>query len=101
MLSIVRSAVPTFFRIVVCEALVVPTRCGPKSSDDGVRVTAGTGFVPSPLNTSSRGLLAASSVIVSEALRLPADEGANVTEIVQLAAASSTLGATGHVFVCA
>src|SRR5438046_5307863 len=34
-------AVPAFFTVIDCAALVVPVSCGPKVSDDGVSETAG------------------------------------------------------------
>jgi hypothetical protein len=58
---IVSVCVPTFFNVVTCDAPVVPTRCEPKSSDDGDRLTAGAGLAPLPLRVSCCGLPAASS----------------------------------------
>jgi hypothetical protein len=47
------------------------------------------------------GLLLASSVTVRLPVQLPGAVGVNVTEILQLAPASSVLGAIGHFEVCA
>jgi hypothetical protein len=101
MLLIVNGAVPVFFNVAICAALAVPTNCDPKASEDGVRLTAGAGLVPSPLSASSCGLPAASSVTVTLAGRVPVAVGANVTEIVHVAPTASVLGASGHEFVCA
>jgi hypothetical protein len=46
------------------------------------------------------GLLAASSLIETDALRLPAAEGENVTETVQEAPTGNATGLEGQVLVC-
>ena len=56
---------------------------------------------PLPVSVTACGLSAASSSIVTLALRAPAARGVNVTEIVHVAFAASVAGATGQPFVCA
>jgi hypothetical protein len=50
-----------------------------------------------PVSDTERGLPVPSSVIVTAALREPVAVGVNVTLIVQLAAAASVAGLSGHV----
>jgi hypothetical protein len=97
MLLIANGVLPTFVRVDVFAALVVPTSCPSKPRLAGLKLTAGA--VPVPVSGTLCGLFAASSVIVTAALRPPAAAGANVTEIVQLALTASVAGATGHPFV--
>src|SRR5438105_4348554 len=95
-LPIVSGAVPLFVSVTDCGVLVEPTSCDPKLKLPGDKVTAGPS--PVPLKPTLCGLPAASSLILTFALRLPADRGVNVTEIVHVAFTASVLG---HVFVCA
>src|SRR5215203_3224281 len=98
MLLIASGAVPVLLRVVDCVA-GVPTVCELKVSVFGVSVSVGA--VPVPMRATSRGLPAASSVIVTLAVRGPAAVGVKVTEIVQLALTASVLGPVGQVVVCA
>jgi hypothetical protein len=58
-------------------------------------------LAPVPLSWTLCGVSVALSEIVTLAERPPVADGANVTEIVQVAFAASVAGPTGHVFVCA
>src|SRR2546430_3264536 len=61
-----------------------------------VPVGGGGGATPVPLRTTVCGLLAASSVIATLAVRLPLAVGANVMEIVHVPAAASVAGPIGQ-----
>src|SRR5580765_7022190 len=91
---IASAALPTSVSVTSSSALVDPIGCPGKATLVGVSVTAGA--VPVPLRASECGLPAASSVIVTEAARLPAVDGVNVAEIVQAAPAASAAGASGQ-----
>ena len=95
---IVSEAVPVFFSVEDCDAVVVPTRTEPNASVDGVRVTAGAGVEPVPLRVTACGLPDASSVIVTLADRAPVAVGENVALMVHVALAASV---PGQSFVCA
>src|SRR5205085_620063 len=79
-LPIDSAAVPLFVSVTNWVPLVVPTRWPANVKLDGLRLTAGAGAVPVPLKPTPCGLPAASSPIVTLALRLPADCGAKLTE---------------------
>jgi hypothetical protein len=87
MLLIVIAVVPTFFRVTVLAALVVPTVTEPKLKLLGVS----SAVVPVPLSGTCCGLPAALSVTVKFALRAPVVDGLNVKLTVQFAAAASEL----------
>jgi hypothetical protein len=83
--EMVSAAVPEFFSVTVCVALVVPTVCVAKVKAAGLRSIAGTGAaLPVPDNAIA-GLLAAFEAMVSVAVRVPVAEGVNVALSVQLA----------------
>ena len=97
-LEITRGAVPLFFSVVVCAALVVPIVREPNERLVGVSVTAGP--VPVPVSTIVCGLFEASSVIATPAVRLPVAVGLKMTEIVQVAFTGSIDGLLGQLLLC-
>lgn len=99
MLAIARGPLPLFVSVVACAALVVPTACWPKAMLDGVSVTAPAAPAPVPVSGTLCGLVAALSLIVTPAVRLPPAAGEKVTEIVQVAFRASVDGLSGHVVV--
>ena len=101
MLLIVSGAVPLFVSVTDCVPLVVPTRWPANVKLDGLTLTAGAGNVPLPLKPTPCGLPTALSLTDTFALRLPADCGAKVTEIVQVAFTASVFGLSGQSLVCA
>lgn len=64
----------------------------------GVRVTAGA--APVPLSPIACGLLDASSVTETAAVRLPDAVGLKTTEIVQVALTASVAGLVGQLLLC-
>src|SRR3989441_8105535 len=76
MLVMLRVAVPLLVRVTVCAGLVVLRRRSPKARLVGAKVTAGT--MPVPASDTDCGLLAASSVMVTVAVRALAAVGVNV-----------------------
>jgi hypothetical protein len=86
-LVIVIAVVPTFLRVTVFAALVVPTFTEPKLRLVGVS----SAVVPVPLSGTCCGLPLALSVTVKFALRAPVADGLNVRLTVQLAAAAREL----------
>jgi len=82
MLVIFRAAVPVFFNVPLCDALVVPTTCAANVKLVVDRLTMGT--VPVPFRLTMCGLPAASSVIVTAPVRIPVAVGVNLTLILQL-----------------
>jgi len=85
MFEIVKATELVSVSVTLCAVAVLPTSCWPKSSFAGVRVASGATAVPE--RAMAWGLPAASSVMVSVPASVPADMGANVTLIVQLAPA--------------
>src|SRR5207245_2198034 len=83
MLGKVRVAVPLLVRVTVCTGLVVLRRWSPKARLVGAKVTAGA--MPIPASDTDCGLLAASSVMVTVAVRAPVAAGVKLMLIVQLA----------------
>src|SRR5947209_3517400 len=77
MLVMLRVAVPLLVRVTVCTGLVVLRRWSPKARLVGAKVTAGA--MPVPASDTDCGLLAASSVMVTVAVRALAAVGVNVT----------------------
>ena len=73
----------------------------PKLSEVGLSVTAGAGVTPVPVSGRLCGLSAASSAILTLALRAPFAEGVKVTLRMQFAPAASVFGLMGQVFVWA
>jgi len=84
-----RVAVPVLLSVTGWDALLVPTRCSPKSKLSGVRLTRG--WVPFPDSATVCGLPGASSVMVRLPLRAPVVVGEKVTLMVQLAATARGL----------
>jgi hypothetical protein len=97
MLLMVKGAVPLLVSVTVLAALVVPVVWFPNARLLGFTVTAGA--VPVPLRPTLSGLSAASSVMVTLAVRLPVADGLKVTLIEQVPLTASVLGLTGQVFV--
>src|SRR5206468_2389905 len=89
---IVSGAVPVFFKVDDCGALVVPTSCDPNARLVGVSVTAGAGAPPVPPRVRACGLSAALSETWTLATRDPVALGENVTVIVQVAFAATEAG---------
>src|SRR5207302_9688674 len=81
-------APPLLVRVTVCAALVVPTRCLPKALLVAESVAVG-GVTPVPVSDTDCGLPAASSVMVSVAVRALAAVGVKVRLRTQLAPAAS------------
>ena len=73
---------PVLVRVTVCDALVLPTVCGPNNRKAG---ETAAGLRPIPRSGICRGLSGAPSAIVSAPIRGPAAVGVKVTAIVQLA----------------
>ena len=90
-LLIVKLPLPVLVRVTDCAALVVPGFWFPKLRVDAERVTAGAvpAPVPVPVKLTVCGLLAALSVKVKVAARLPAIVGVKVTLTVQLPPAAT------------
>jgi hypothetical protein len=90
MLLMVRVALPLLVRVTAWAVLVAPTAWLENARVPVDRVTAGAGeLVPVPDKPTVCGLLAALSVMVSDALRLPVAVGVKVTLIVQFAPAAT------------
>jgi hypothetical protein len=91
-------ALPVFISVVDCAALVAPATAE-KVSVAGESETPGAeGAVPVPLSATVCGVPLALSAMESDAAKLAAEAGVNVTETVQLAPAASELP---HVLVSA
>src|SRR3989475_10893965 len=89
MVMLVRfSGAPLLVRVTVCAALVVPTRCLPKALLVAESVAVG-GVTPVPVSGTDCGLPAASSVMVTVAVRALAAVGVKVRLRTQLAPAAS------------
>ena len=85
----VAAAVPVFFTVTTCAALVAAVTVAGKAIDAGVSVIAGAvAAAPVPDKVTTWGEPVALSAIESEAVRAPAAVGLNSTDIVQLAAAA-------------
>ena len=89
MLVMLKLALPVLLRVTLCAALVVPTDRLLKVRLVGERLT--TEVVPVPVRFTVCGLPVALSVILTEAVRLPAAVGVNLTLIRQLAPAATEL----------
>ena len=88
--AMVSVAVPGLLSVIVCAALVVLSSWLANTSDAGVRMACGAGVtVPVPLSAADCGEPEELSVTVIAAVKLAAESGAKVTEIVQLAEAAS------------
>src|SRR3989475_6603247 len=89
MVMLVRfSGAPLLVRVTVCAALVVPTRCLPKALLVAESVAVG-GVTPVPVSGTDCGLPAASSVMVTVAVRALAAVGVKGRLRTQLAPAAS------------
>jgi len=82
----VSAAVPEFFTVTICAAVVTPTVVDAKVRLVGVRVTAGVAATPVPVRATVCGDPVALSAIDSEAANAPAAAGLNSTDTVQVAA---------------
>jgi hypothetical protein len=92
----VNAAVPEFFTVTVCAAVVTPTVVDANVRLVGVSVTAGpVAAAPVPDRVTACGDPVALSAIDSEAVNAPAAVGLNSTETVQVAAAAKDVV---HVF---
>jgi hypothetical protein len=89
MLEMFNAALPVLDSVTLCAALVVPTLCEPKVRLPTDRLAAGA--APVPLRLTVWGLPPALSAIASDALRVPAAVGVNVTLIAQLLSAATLL----------
>jgi hypothetical protein len=89
MLLIESGPVPLLLSVTVCAALVVPTFWLANVRLVGARLAAGA--VPLPLRLAVCGLPAASSVTLSEPLRVPVAVGVKVTLMLQLALAANVV----------
>jgi hypothetical protein len=87
----VRAAVPEFFTVTTCAAVVDPTVVEAKVRVVGVSVTAGAAAAPVPVRATVCGEPVALSAIDRDAVRVPAAAGLNSTETVQVAAAASVV----------
>ena len=96
-LATVNGAAPVFFNTDDCDALDEPTSCEPNAKVAGVKDTAGA--APVPVRPTLCGLPAASSPMLTLALRAPAADGLKVTATEQVAPAASVAGASGQVLV--
>src|SRR5438445_2015154 len=85
--AMLRGAVPLLVRVTVCTGLGVLTRWVPKVRLVGAKVTAGA--MPVPARDTDCGLSAASSVMVTVAVRALAAVGGKVRLTTQLAPAAS------------
>jgi hypothetical protein len=86
----VNAAVPEFFTVTTCAAVVAPTVVEANVNEVGDNVTAGFPVAtPVPLSATSCGDPVALSAIESEAAKAPAAAGLNSTDTVQLAPAAS------------
>src|SRR3989441_529544 len=85
--AMLRGAVPLLVRVTVCTGLGVLTRWVPKVRLAGAKVTAGA--MPVPARDTDCGLSAASSVMVTVAVRALAAVGVKVRLRTQLAPAAS------------
>src|SRR3989442_4961810 len=83
-LEIVSVAWPEFVTATVCTELLLPRRVLGKVTLLGTRVTAGSGVRPWPVSETLCGLPGALSLMVSEAVRVPAADGVEVTPMVQV-----------------
>ena len=89
MLVMLKLALPVLLRVTVCAALVVPMVWLPKVRLVAVRLTAGP--LPVPVRLAVCGLPLASSVMLSDAVRVPEAVGVNLTLIVQVPPAATEL----------
>src|SRR3989449_4857958 len=87
MLVMLRVAVPLLVRVTVCTGLVVLRRWSPKARLVGAKVTAGA--MPVPARDTDCGLSAASSAMLTVAVRALAAAGGKVSLRTQLAPAAS------------
>ena len=87
--SSVSAAVPEFFTVTTCAAVVDPTVVEAKVRLVGVKVTAEAAAAPVPVRATVCGEPVALSAIESEAVNAPAAAGLNSTETVQLAPTAS------------
>src|SRR3989475_471939 len=99
MLVMLRVAVPLLVRVTVCAGLVVLRRWSPKARLVGAKVTAGA--MPIPASDTDCGLLAASSVMVTVAVRAPVAAGVKLMLIVQLAPGATEPAPVGQVLPAA
>src|SRR5436309_1419154 len=94
----VSGCVPVFVSVTDCAPDVAPRIWLPKASDVGEGVAGGGGgAAPVPDSATVSGVPDASSVIESDAVRVPTADGVNVTVAVQLA---PTAKVPGQLFVC-
>jgi hypothetical protein len=98
---IVRAALPVFVSVELCAALVEPTARAPKSSVVGLTPTSGAAESPVPLRPRLCGLPVASSVIETDADRLPVTDGVNVAWIEHDAPTASVAGLSGQLLIWA
>ena len=85
-------ALPALITVIVCAGLVLPCAVVGKVRLPGVKVTAGRGDTPVPVNGMVCGLPGALSVTASEACRGPAAVGENTMLIVQVPFGERTVG---------
>jgi hypothetical protein len=102
-LAMFKVALPVLLRRIAAGELVVPTPWGPKGGGgaEGVERLA-EGAPPVPVRLTVCVLLGVSlllSVIVTAAVKVPAEVGLNATVIVQMPFAARVLGLTGQLLV--
>jgi hypothetical protein len=88
MLVIVSGAVPVLVSVTDCDELLTPMFWRAKVTVEGLSDTDGTP-TPVPFKVTDCGDPAALSVMVTAALRLPAEVGLNVTEMLHLTPAAT------------
>src|ERR1039457_16912 len=88
-----RGAAGLLVRVTLVRLLVVPTACGAKATELGLRVTA---LVPVPVIPTICGLLGSLSSMTSAPFFAPVVFGLKTTLMVQLAPAANVLPDAGH-----
>jgi hypothetical protein len=83
-LVMVSAALPVLLRVTACDALVVPTFWVPNVRLAGETPATGAEVTPVPVKFTVWGLPLALSVKFSEALRLPVENGVNLTLTAQV-----------------
>src|SRR2546427_414264 len=99
MLVMLRLAVPLLVRVTVCAVLVALSRWLTTARVVGTRAAAG--ITPAPASDTYCGLLAASSVMVTVAVRAPVAAGVKLMLIVQLAPGATEPAPVGQVLPAA
>ena len=96
MLLMVNAALPVFFIVKVCGALVVFSGWLPKARAEGDKLPTGPLTIPVPCKATTCGLPEALSETLTAADSLAVVEGVKVTLIVQLPPAARVKGEVGQ-----